>query len=169
MSTRLILAFSAIPLLLLSCTSSHINSKRINNDAFPPEFKCSECILLVLKRTGGVNPKGINNYLEKSFRKNYTGKFEMVTPEEADNNEKYKDKNIYRFIVSDQVRTGGDKVVTKTTSNGIVTGNSIQYNYTYTMDFRIYDRLKDKGYASLGFASNVPTKSIKRISVLLTQ
>lgn len=169
MSVKLIGALAAIQLIISSCTSSHINSKRINNDAFPPDFKCKECVLLVLKRTGGINPRGMNNYIAKSFKKNYTGKFEMVTSEELEKNDKYKDKNIYRFIVSDEVRTGGNKSVTQTTSNGMVTGNTVQYNYTYTMDFRIYDRLLGKGYGSMGVTSNVPAKAINRTSVLLNK
>jgi hypothetical protein len=131
MNAKLLLTLTVMLLIISSCTSSHINAKRVNQDAFPPEFnKCKECTLIVLKRTGGVNPRGINNYLAKSFRKHYKGKFEMATPEEVDTNPKYQDKNKYRFIVSDQVRTGGSKVDNQKISNGMVTGHTIDYNYT---------------------------------------
>jgi hypothetical protein len=157
---------SVLILSFASCTSSKINSNRINENAIPPEFKCQQCVLLVLKR---VNPGAINRYLEKSFSKNYTGKFEMVTPDQVDNEKKYQDKKIYRFIISDLVRTGGNKVETSTISNGLKTGTTVAYNYTYTMDFRLYDRLSEKDYPSLGVVSNVPAKAINRTSVLLNK
>jgi len=170
MNAKLLHTLPVMLLIISSCTSSHINAKRVNQDAFPPDFnKCKECTLIVLKRTGGVNPRGINNYLAKSFRKHYKGEFEMATPEEVDKNPKYQDKNKYRFIVSDQVRTGGSQVDNQKISNGMVTGHTIDYNYTYTMDFRIYDRLADKGYGSMGVSSNVPAKAINRTSVLLNK
>jgi nitrate reductase alpha subunit len=168
---RHVISITAVTLLLFltACTSSNINSNRINESAFPPDFKCNECVLLVMKRVGGMNPGGMNNYIEKSFTKNYTGKFEMATSDQIENDPKYQNTKIYRFIVSDQVRTGGSKVTTSTISNGITTGKDIQYNYTYTMDFRIYDRLMNKEYPSMGLASNVPAKAINRTSVLLNK
>lgn len=174
-----LLAFFCLTLLFSSCTSSHINSNRLNEGAIPKDFNCKECVLLIIKRTQG---RTINKYVEKSFTKNYSGKFEMVLSSELESNPKYKNKNIYRFIVSDQVVTGGDKIVTNkvtntttTTNNNTAVNNSvsssreIQYNYTYTMDFRVYDRLKEKGYGTLGVQSNVPAKAINRTSVLLNK
>ena len=160
---------STLLFLLLACTSSHINEKRIDNSAFPPEFNCKECVLLVMKRSGGMNPNGINRYVENSFRKNYSGKYQMATHKEIDTDPKYQDKNIYRFIVSDEVNTGGNKTTTTTISNGMTTNKSVDYNYTYSMDFRIYDRLKEKSYPSLGVASNVPAKAINRTTVILNK
>lgn len=170
----------ALLMFLISCTSSRLSSNKFNKESIPSEFKCSECILLIVERTKG---NAINNYIKKSFKKNYTGKFEMASREEIERNPKYKDNKIYRFILSDRTWTsGGTTMVTKVTqtyttgpnnSNASLTGitstTEFQYDQSYSMDFKIYDRLEEKNYPSIGASSNVPAKAINRTSVLLNK
>src|SRR4030095_13154236 len=113
--------------------------------SFPDDFKDPNCILLIQKRTSGINHRGINKYIRKSFKKHYGGKFEMASAEEIQNNPKYEDKKIYRFILTDQTWIGGNKVVTNMTSH-----SDIRYNYTYSMDFHLYARLMEKVYPQFG-------------------
>lgn len=87
----------------------------------------------------------------------------MATREEIESNPKYKDNKIYRFILSDRTWTsGGTTMVTKVTqtyttgsnnSNASLTGitstTDFQYDQSYSMDFKIYDRLEEKNYPSI--------------------
>ena len=143
---------------ICGCTSSHLNQSRINEDAFPPGFGDPQYVLLVQKRTGGINPKGISNYLEKSFKKNYSGKFEMATDAEIQNDDRYKDKKLYRFAVIYDM--------TSNTTQAYVNGRFVNQT-AYRIDLHLFDRLNDKSYPSLGVYSNVPAKAINRTSVLL--
>ena len=175
-----ILLFPAILIFLISCTSSRMSSNKFNKESIPPQFKCAECILLIAERDKG---KAINNYIRNSFRKNYTGKFEMATQEEIESNPKYQDNKIYRFILSDRTWTsGGTTMVNKVTQNyttgpnnsnpsltGTTSTTDFKYDYKYSMDFNIYDRFEEKGYPSIGASSNVPAKAINRTSVLLNK
>ena len=153
-----------------SCTSSHINESRINQSAFPPQFGEPGQILLIEKRTSGINKGGMNNYIQKSFEKNYSGRFEMATADEIRNNPKYKNTKVYRYVLTDNVWTSGSKVVTTTTNPSRTTSSTeIQYNYAYSLDFHLYDRAEEKNYPTLGVSSNVPAKAINRTSVLLNK
>jgi hypothetical protein len=170
----------AIMILLISCTSSRLGSKKFNEQSIPSQFKCSECILLIVERDKG---NAINNYIKKSFGKNYSGKFEMATRQEIESNPKYQDSKIYRFILSDKTWTSGGTTaittVTQTISTGpnnsnaslagISSSTDFKYNNSYSMDFIIYDRLEEKNYPSIGVSSNVPAKAINRTSVLLNK
>ena len=144
--------------LISGCTSSHLNQSRINENAFPAEFGEPQHVLLVQKLTRGINSKGMNNYLEKSFKKNYSGKFEMATEADIQTNNTYQDKNIYRFAVIFVI----DSYTTTSFSNG----HSVQ-NRAYRCDMHLFDRLINKHYPSLGVSSNVPAKAVNRTSVLL--
>jgi hypothetical protein len=156
-----LLSISLILLIFISgCTSSHLNKSRIDESAFPPGFGDPQYTLLVEKRTGGINPKGISNYLEKSFKKNYSGKFEMAAENEIQSNARYQDKNIYRFVVKYDM--------TSNTTQAYVNGRFVNQT-SYRIDLHLFDRLNDKSYPSLGVYSNVPAKAINRTSVLLNE
>src|SRR5215213_9455110 len=93
--------FSVAALILMffstACTSSRMADSKIDEKSFPAEFGKPDQILLIQKRPAKYKP--INNYIEKSFRKTYTGKFEMATSEEISRNPKYQDKKIYRYLL----------------------------------------------------------------------
>ena len=172
MPTKLLSSIMLIALMFSQtfCTSSHISESKINQSAFPAQFGAPGQILLIEKRTSGINAKGMNNYIRKSFQKNYSGAFEMVTPDEIKNDHKYKNTKVYRYVLTDNVWTSGSKVVT-TTTNASRTASStdIQYNYAYRLDFHLYDRVEEKNYPTLGVSSNVPAKAINRTSVILNK
>jgi hypothetical protein len=149
-----------VVVFIFGCTSSHLKESRVNEDAFPPGFGDPQYVLLVQKRTGGINPRGISNYMEKSFKKNYTGKFEMASEEEIQKNARYQDKNIYRFMLIYIM----DSYTTQTFSNGRMVNHT-----AYRFDMHLFDRLNNKSYPSLGVSSNVPAKAINRTSVLLNK
>lgn len=153
-----VIIYLTLVVLIYGCTSSHLNKSRINEGAFPPGFGDPQYVLLVQKRTGGINPKGISNYLEKSFKKNYSGKFEMATAEEIKGDARYENKNLYRFVVMYDMTSH----TTQAYSNGRFVNQT-----AYRIDLNLFDRLNDKSYPSLGVYSNVPAKAINRTSVLL--
>jgi hypothetical protein len=155
-------AYPFFIILFTACVSAHVNPKRIDQNAFPEGFSDPNCILLIQKRTSGINARGMNNYLKKSFRKHYTGKYEMASRDEIENNPKYQDKKIYRFVLSDEVWTNRSSTTTRSS-----TGVSIQYNNSYRLDYRLYDREIDKSYPEIGVSSNVPAKAMKRVAATL--
>ena len=148
--------------LLSACTSSHVNAKRINQAAFPASFNDPNCILLIQKRTSGINSRGMNNYLRKAFHKHYSGKFEMASLEEINKDPKYQDKKIYRFVLTDHVWTSSNTIRTTTSS-----GTSFEYNNSYSLDYFIHDRIEDKTYPEMGVSSGVPAKAMNRVAVIL--
>jgi hypothetical protein len=150
----------ALLAFVFGCTSSHLKESRVNEDAFPPGFGDSQYVLLIQKRTGGINPKGISNYLEKSFKKDYSGKFEMASETEIERDPRYQDKNIYRFTLIYVM----DSYTTQSFSNGRTVNHT-----AYRFDMHLFDRLNNKSYPSLGVSSNVPAKAINRTSVLLNK
>jgi hypothetical protein len=83
-----LLSIAALILMLFftACTSSRMADSKINEGSFPTEFGKPEQVLLIQKRPKQY--KAINNYIEKSFRKTYTRKFEMATAEEISSNPK---------------------------------------------------------------------------------
>ena len=148
--------------LLASCVSGHVNSKKINKDAFPPGFNDPNCVLLLQKRTSGMNHKGMNNYLNKYFKKYYSGKFEMASLEDITKDPKYQDKKIYRYLLTDEVWTSSS--TTRTTTS---TGTSFEYNNAYRLGYHLYDLLEAKRYPEIGISSNVPAKAMKRAALVL--
>lgn len=132
--------------------------------AFPPEFSDTSCVLLLQKRTYGINARGMNNYLKRYFRKLYKGKFEMASLDDILKNPKYQDRKIYRFVLTDAVWSNNTTVTTSTSH-----GTMIEYNNAYRLDYHLYDLLKDKHYPDLGVSSNVPAKAMKRSAVLLNK
>jgi hypothetical protein len=158
MPRKFVFPFTALLCLLISCTSSHVNKSRINQSAFPPDFKNSKYILLIEKINRGINARGMNNYIRKSFQKHYSGKFEMADHNDILKDPKYQDKGIYRFILTD--------VVWSSTTT-IMGPGQMDINQSYSLDFHLFDRLEVKNYPSLGVASGVPAKAINRTSVIL--
>lgn len=164
MMKNLLSLTAILSIFLQSCISGHVSSRRLNQGAFPPEFNNPNHILLIQKRTTGINHKGMNKYLNKYFRKHYSGKYEMASKEEIMNSPKYQDRKIYRFVLSDDVWTSRS-TITKMTS----TGADIQYNNVYRIGYHLFDLLEDKNYPEMGVSSNVPAKAMKRAAMVLNK
>ncbi len=165
--TQKTLIFCLLLSLLAGCATSHINDRKLNSDAFPADFGKSEQILLVEKRTQGITKGQINRRVERSFKKSYSGKYEMASKEEIETNPKYADKNIYRYVVSDVVWASYNSSRTTTVKNGIPTQSTINYQNAYRLDYHLHDRLTDKNYPDMGVSSNSFPKAIKRVSAVL--
>lgn len=164
-----VIAIFTMIMALSSCASSHINDKRINDAAFPAGFKDKNKILLVEKWTTGLTKGTVNRRLEREMTKNYTGKFEMVTREEIETNPKYANKDVYRYVLSNQIWSSRSSTLTQTVTNAGVSGNSTQYNNAYRLDFHLKDRIENKDYPEIGVTSNSFPKAIKRIAPVLNK
>ena len=153
-----------ITIVMAGCATSHINDKRINAAAFPPGVKDNSKILLVEKWTKGLTKGTVNRRIERSLSKHYTGKFEMATALEIAKDPKYANKDIYRYILSNQIWGSRSNTITSTPA-----GSSIQYNYAYRLDFHFTDRIDNRDYPDIGVTSNSFTKAIKRIGPVLNK
>ena len=118
----------------------------------PEGFNDTSKILLIQKRVSGMSKGKWNQYLEKSFKENYSGKFVMVTPDEIATDPKYSDSATYRFVLRDQ--TGGSHTTTYGGRDGV------KYENDYHIDYNIYDRIKKTTFA-LGIETSVPAKAMK--------
>lgn len=161
------LIFFFLIILLGSCATSHINERKLDPDAFPPDYGKAEQVLLVEKRTHGITKGQINRRVDRSFKKSYSGKYEMASKEEIETNPKYADKNIYRYVVSDVVWSSYNSSRTTTIKNGIPTQTTINYQNAYRLDYHLHDRLTNRNYPDMGVSSNSFPKAIKRVSVVL--
>ncbi|HKO79707.1 MAG TPA: hypothetical protein VJU78_04890 [Chitinophagaceae bacterium] len=123
------------------------------------------------KRTRGITKGQINRRLERSFKKSYSGKYEMVSEEEIESNPKYADKSIYRFVLSDVVWASynSTRTTTMNANRTVVTSSSIDYQNAYRLDYHLHDRMSDKNYPDMGVSSNSFPKAIKRVSSVLNK
>ena len=159
MISKMFITDSLISLLFISgFTLSNPGASRVNEGSIPPEFGDPKYILLVQKREGGINPKGMTNYLEKSFKKNYSGKFEMVVQEQINSDSNYQDKNLYRFALMWHITY---------TSRGVIINGRHETREIASFDYHLHDRLDDKAYPPLGVSSETPLKAMNRASNLL--
>lgn len=154
---------------LASCVSGHVNFKRIDQEAFPPGFNDQASVLILQKRTSGINARGMNKYLNKYFKKHYSGKFEMAAIEDILNNPKYQDRQIYRYVLTDEVWSDNTTVrTTTTTMGGAPSSNTgFQYNNAYRIGYHLYDLLENKSYPDMGISSNVPASAMKKAAIVL--
>lgn len=153
-------------ILFTSCATSHINDRKLDKSAFPKEFGNPEQVLLLEKRTHGITKGQINRRLERSFKKSYSGKYEMASKEEIDSNPKYADKNIYRFVLSDVVWANYGPSTRTTAASGVTTFN---YQNAYRLDYHLHDRMSSTNYPDMGVSSNSFPKAIKRVSAVLNK
>jgi len=134
-----------LTLLIFLLLCSPVFSQRIQKEGLPPDFNCTGCVLVVLKKEPGQNIHKMNEMVEKKLIKNYEGKSIFVTATDLDTNSLYADKNIYRFLLDGQLYSvGGSTPVTK------ANGSPGTFNYTSAaLGFHLYDRLTKKGYPQI--------------------
>lgn len=166
---RLFFISPILLVVLASCVSGRVNFKKLDQNAFPPGFNDQSSVLLLQKRTSGINAKGMNRYLNKYFKKHYDGKFEMASIEEIINNPKYQDKQIYRYVLTDEVWSNNTTVRTTTTTLGAAPASNtgFEYNNAYRIGYHLYDLLENKSYPDMGVSSNVPAKAMKKAAIVL--
>ena len=118
-------------------------AQKANEEAIPAEFKCPDCVLIILKKEKSDDPK-FNQNVEKGF-KNYSGKFEMVDSADLGTNSKYQDKKVYRFILKGYIYSMEYK-------NMVPRGQSGYREVTTTkryLYFQLYDRELNKEYPAI--------------------
>ena len=143
MPTKLLLT----AFIYLSFSFTKLHAQKVNEGSIPAEFKCPDCILLIVKKENGEGIPGFNKHVEKIFKKQYSGKFEVVAAKDIDTNSLYKDKAIYRFILGDNSWSVSSK---HSESIGPQDRNH-QYTTTATyISFHLYDRQLEKGYPEIG-------------------
>ena len=131
--------------LFLNC--AHVSAqKNTDEEIIPATFKCTDCILLVIKPEDGdkrlLSKKEYSAYsglIEKQFGKNYDGKYVIVTEKELGVNPAYRDSIIYRFILDVKGHNANGSMPR---ADGMGT-----FNYSYTaLDIKLYDRQLSKAY-----------------------
>jgi len=113
--------------LLLSCSSSKITNTSVTVEPAPDGFSNPNMVLLIQKKVTGIGHNKKNRNINYSFKKYYSGKFEMVSSEEICINTKYKDNKTYRYIFHDEIIEGPPGAA-----------------LNYTINYHLYDRITDK-------------------------
>ena len=152
-------------LLLAACIGAclsitNINAQKISEGSIPPEYKCPDCVLVILKKADERATPDYNKNVEKQFKKYYTGKIEMVTAKELETDSKYQDKNIYRFVLNDKTWNVDRRVMG-------ADGRSRDFTKTY-ISFYLYDRLAEKGYPEI-LSAQSGLKTLERTAKALDE
>lgn len=134
-------AFILVFLLVSHQLYSQVILPKFKADNIPPGFNCSSCILIVQLADTDNDKWHVNSKAEKNFQKHFSGKSVALTAKEVNENPKYSDKNIYRFVF-------------------VVESYPYDYQYSYNgmprtatrlaMQFSLIDRLTNKGYGNVG-------------------
>lgn len=145
-------AFILLYLLISNQLYSQVILPKFKADNIPPSFNCNACILIVQLADTDKDKFHVNSKAEKNFQKFFSGKSVAITSKEVNENPKYSDKNIYRFIF-------------------VVESYTYDYQYTYNgfprvaprlaMQFSLVDRLTNKGYGRVG-GFNQTNKAFKK-------
>jgi hypothetical protein len=113
-------------LLMFSCSSSNV-TRSTPVEPVPDGFNNPDMVLIIQKKTKGIGHNRKNNIINDSFKKYYSGKYEMLSSDDIGANLKYKDKLIYRYIFHHEV---------------IYASPGMAINYR--IDYLLYDRATGK-------------------------
>ncbi|HUR66853.1 MAG TPA: hypothetical protein VMZ03_10955 [Chitinophagaceae bacterium] len=168
MPSKYLLCLATSLLFLSLFPPSFVYSQKANEDAVPAEFKCTGCVLLIIEKDRKTPPFGFNKYVEKTFKKDYSGEFEIVTWKDIDTNTKYQDKSVYRFVLADRIDNSKTPGMVATPNS--VNGKDFQQQstFSFSIQYKLYDRKEDKAYPSMGVYSN-SAKAIKGAAELLDE
>lgn len=130
-------------------------SQHIVKEGLPPDFNCTGCVLVILKKEESKNEHKFNEKVEKNLVNKYDGKSIFVTATELQANAQYADTSVYRFLLDCDFYTYTSYDNNRPVS---VTG----------LNFHLYDRFTKKGYPQL---SNYPawTKNMEKIAEALNK
>ena len=132
MPVKLLFILSICTILNLTVTAQNSGGGPI-----PPDFKCPDCILVILDPESKRAVPNFEKHVEKQFKKYYSGKYEIATAKELETESRFQDKKIYRFTLNHKIRYDkrsiGDKDVTK-----------------YYIRFYLQDRESGAEYPSFG-------------------
>ena len=156
-------SMAIIPILLICLLfPRYAFSQRIQKDGLPPDYNCTGCILVILKKEPDKNIHKINEMIENKLIRNYNGKSVFITATDLGTDSLYKDENVYRFVLNADLYTFGG-------SSPRVDGRPGSFNYTQTgLNLHLYDRLTKNGYPQL---SNWPSwaKNMEKVAEALNK
>lgn len=124
--------------------------------AIPAGYNNPKYILLIQKRTQGITKGRMNSYFEKTFSKHYSGQFELASWDEIQNDPKYQNKEVYRYVLRDKVDSD---VQTTRTQYGTAGRSEFSYASDYWMELHLYDRVKDQALPTVAQGST-PAKAV---------
>ena len=125
----------------------------------PPDFDPKNGVLLIEKTSAPGQGKAQKN-IEEFMAENYPYKYEFVSVGMGEGDkeptvgpdEKYADKNTYRFLMTSSV----------TAVKGMPSGNGHQTQGSF-FDFSFIDRLENKAYPQTGSSTSWAAQAFKRI------
>ena len=137
-------AIALMVLLLTSCFGRRAMEhpeEYLNTEAFPSDIKKEGYVLLVKElEVGKLTSNVQNNRVEKLMQKYYDKPYVMVSSADLTSNSKFSDKNIYRYLLTTDVKG------TQSIDNGPgMAGTHFTYREVYFVD-----RLLNKTYPGTG-------------------
>ena len=123
--------------------------------AIPPDFKCSDCILVILKPEKKSTVPAFEKNVKKYFNKYYSGKYEIATAKELETESRFQDKKIYKFSLKYNVNDNID----------VKPGTSDQF-INHNVRLCVYDRESEKPYPCFA-AGRSSAESVMRVAKML--
>jgi len=145
-------------LSLLTCTlftRTSADGQETLQGAIPPDFKCQDCILVVID----PDEHGFRKGIEKQFKKYYTGKYEIVTAKKLETDSRFQDKKIYKFRLNNEIRE-----YTQMVPDAVRGG--MKESTRYQIRFCVYDRESEKQYPCFAEGRS-SAESIERTAKML--
>jgi hypothetical protein len=140
--------------VLLQATASAQDSTKAAS--IPADYNNPKYILLIQKRTQGITKGRMNSYFEKTFTRNYSGRFELASWEEIQNDPKYQNTEVYRYVLRDKVDAS---TATTRTQYGAAGRSEFSYTNDYWMELYLHDRVSNQALPTVAQGSS-PAKAI---------
>ena len=137
-------------------TLTSIDAQVIDPGAVPSDFKRQEHILIILKPEDKNTMPGFEKFVDKHFKKHYTGKYEFATEKEVESESRFQDKKIYKFSLKHKIRSGFE--LKSPGSAEQVWKNHFRYNF--------YDRESGTEYGSFAEGRS-EAETVERIAKIL--
>jgi hypothetical protein len=137
-------------LLLTVFISTFLNltsiDAQVDESPIPPEFKCPDCILVIVKPENEKEIPKFEKNVVKQFDKYYSGKYVLATLKELDTNSLYQDIKTYRFRLDYKTRSE-----TRVSGGTDIRGRQVlKESDKMYISFFLYDRESETAYRGLG-------------------
>jgi len=140
--------------LTLTC----IDAQVVDPGAVPPDFKRREHILIIIKPENKKTIPGFEKFVDKHFKKHYTGKYEFATEKEVESESRFQDKKIYKFSLRHKIRAEFAVRYDADGKSKTVLEQHARYNF--------YDRESGTEYGSFAEGRN-EAETVERIAKIL--
>ena len=135
--------------------SAMLSLTLVNAQAIPPDYKCAECILIVIKPEKKNTVPNFERNVRRQFDKHYSGKYEIATAKEVETESRFQDKKIYKFSLKYNVN---DNIAVRPgTTNTYISHN---------VRLCVFDRTTEKQYPCFAEGRN-SVESIQRVAKML--